>query len=430
MSMLKKIGLFSGILLGSIMAGTVLLTLVYMLPTEKMEQNVRSSIDIFYTESVYPMQVQGYKSTQLDNETDAVMLLGAIYSGGDKTALERAMCVERIDFTKTHSLCVDLIQYAWENKVPDSVAEYSRYWHGYMVWLKPLLSLFDYADIRMMNMMLQLGGLLVVVAKMCQKGQEKYILPFIMALVVANPVAIAMSMQFSSIYYIVLLSMLLILSYHEKIENRKMYPYLFFTLGIITVFFDFLTYPTAALCMPLVLVIGLEKTDWKSKIKNVFVYSVCFGMGYVGMWAGKWLVGSLVLQENLLGKVMAQFHTHTARPEINGVEVSKLGAIMRNVRIFMRWPYVLCFGGTFIYYCLKIDWKRLRRNTGSMICDIFPYGIILLIPFVWMLITSSHATSCYFFAHREFMSTIFAFFVILQQFYKRNRRGAVNSYGI
>lgn len=170
MSMLKKIGLFSGILLGSIMAGTVLLTLVYMLPTEKMEQNVRSSIDIFYTESVYPMQVQGYKSTQLDNETDAVMLLGAIYSGGDKTALERAMCVERIDFTKTHSLCVDLIQYAWENKVPDSVAEYSRYWHGYMVWLKPLLSLFDYADIRMMNMMLQLGGVVSCGSKNVSKG--------------------------------------------------------------------------------------------------------------------------------------------------------------------------------------------------------------------------------------------------------------------
>ena len=56
---------------GSVVGGLIALTLVFMLPADIMKQHVSSSIDIFYTESVYPMQVQGYKSTQLDNETDA-----------------------------------------------------------------------------------------------------------------------------------------------------------------------------------------------------------------------------------------------------------------------------------------------------------------------------------------------------------------------
>ena len=84
-----------------------------------MEANVRSSIDIFYTESVYPQQVKGYKSSQLDNETDAIMLLDAIHPAQNRSALENALRVSRITFSDTTSSCIDLIQYAWENKTPD-----------------------------------------------------------------------------------------------------------------------------------------------------------------------------------------------------------------------------------------------------------------------------------------------------------------------
>lgn len=43
-----------------------------MLPTKTMETRVRSLIDIFVEESIYPQHVQGYKTTQLYNETDAI----------------------------------------------------------------------------------------------------------------------------------------------------------------------------------------------------------------------------------------------------------------------------------------------------------------------------------------------------------------------
>lgn len=70
--MIKK---FVALLTAGWLLGLISLTLVYLLPTERMEQNVKSSMDISYTESVYPQQVSGYKATQLDNETDMIMLL-------------------------------------------------------------------------------------------------------------------------------------------------------------------------------------------------------------------------------------------------------------------------------------------------------------------------------------------------------------------
>lgn len=109
---MKKLRNYIFILLISIFVGLAALFIVYLLPTDRMEANVRSSIDIFYTESVYPQQVKGYKSSQLDNETDAIMLLDAIHPAQNRSALENALRVSRITFFDTTSSCIDLIQYA------------------------------------------------------------------------------------------------------------------------------------------------------------------------------------------------------------------------------------------------------------------------------------------------------------------------------
>ena len=301
--MIKK---FVALLTAGWLLGLISLTLVYLLPTERMEQNVKSSMDIFYTESVYPQQVSGYKATQLDNETDAIMLLGAIYDGGNYSAIKQAMRAARVDISDVPSKCNVLIKYAWENQEPDSVSEYSRYWHGYMLWLKPLLLFFDYADIRMLNMMFQTALLLWLVKELTEKKMTKLLIPLMLAVMVINPVAAAMSMQFSSIYDIVLISMILILHYHEKWSCKRKYPYFFFGLGMVTVFFDFLTYPMAALGIPLVLVLFLEKKDLKKGLQDVVTYSICFAAGYAGMWAGKWIMASIILGENIIAEAMGQ----------------------------------------------------------------------------------------------------------------------------
>ena len=70
---MKNLRNYIFILLISIFVGLAALFIVYLLPTDRMEANVRSSIDIFYTEGVYPQQAKGYKSSQLDNETDAIL---------------------------------------------------------------------------------------------------------------------------------------------------------------------------------------------------------------------------------------------------------------------------------------------------------------------------------------------------------------------
>ncbi|MDO4333613.1 MAG: hypothetical protein Q4C58_13135 [Eubacteriales bacterium] len=397
------------LLITGILAGTLAMIIVYALPVGRMDTNVRSSMEVFYTEGVYPQQVPGYKSTQLDNETDAIMLLGAIYDGGGYPAWQQAMRAARIDFADQDACCNELIWYAWENRIPDGETEYSRYWHGYMLWLKPLLLVFDYADIRILNMMFQTVLLFLLIKKLTEKGKTRYLLPLAMALIVLNPVAAAMSLQFSSIYDIVLISMLLILRNHEKWRAGNRYLYLFFGLGMITAFFDFLTYPMAALCMPLTLYLILEQKNWKAGVWKVILFSLCFGAGYAGMWAGKWLMGSLLLQENVLEMVLTQFAVHTGNATINGAKLSKLDVILRNLKVLMKWPYLLCFASGMIVCVKGISLKMVKEHLSMTA----PFLIVGVIPFVWIYLTSSHAAWCYWYTYRGFMASAFAFFCAL-----------------
>lgn len=411
---MKKFLNFVSILIISIALGLLTLILVYCLPTSRMEANVRSSIDVFYTESVYPQQATGYKSSQLDNETDAIMLLGASYNDDQLSPLEKALRVSRIDFTDTGSCCIDLIQYAWENKIPDQVADYTRYWHGYMVWLKLLLLFMDYADIRMLNMMLQLLLLLLFAKALVEKHLTKHLLPFAMALIVLNPAASAMSLQFSSIYYIMLICMIIILKKHEYFYSRKLYPYVFFTLGIITVYFDFLTYPMAALCMPLILVVILEHENsgmsWLQSIQQIILLGICFGFGYVTMWFSKWLISSAILHENIIANAISEFTLHTGETIIEGERITKIGAIIRNLKVLCKWPYLLILGSYFIYCLFQISWSEIKNG----LLTILPVFCICLVPFAWIFITSSHASWCYWYTYRGFIVSVFGVFSALK----------------
>ena len=411
---MKKLRNYIFILLISIFVGLAALFIVYLLPTDRMEANVRSSIDIFYTEGVYPQQAKGYKSSQLDNETDAIMLLDAIHPAQNRSALENALRVSRITFSDTTSCCIDLIQYAWENKTPDQTVDYTRYWHGYLVWLKPLLLLMDYADLRMLNMMLQLLLLLTVIKYFLQKNLTGYLFPFAMSLIVLNPVSTAMSLQFSSIYYIVMLSMLIILKKHEYFYQKNLYPYLFFGLGIITVYFDFLTYPLAALCTPLILVLILEYKislpNWTSTVRQTLILGICFGLGYVSMWFGKWAISSILLHENIIANAISEFTVHTGQTVIEGEAITKFGAIFRNLRVLLKWPYFIILGGYALYSLLKIDWRKAVHAFANII----PVLCVSLVPFAWIFVTSSHASWCYWYTYRGFIASIFGFYAALK----------------
>lgn len=392
---------YVGILLVSILLGTLLLLLVYALPVAPMKANAQRSTEIYDYESVYPQLMWGYKMSQLDNCTDATMLLNAIYPG-EQSVVERAMQVYRTEYTNEHQV-KSLTHFANDVKAETYTVAYPRYWHGYLVILKPLLLFFDVADIRIMNMFLQLSLLFYIFYLMLKKEYGKYIPAFLTTVFLLNPIAVALSFQFSTIYYLMLLSIIFILKRETFSEKHLM---IFFLLsGIATAYFDFLTYPLVVLYIPLIFLLVKEES-WKKALRMVIVCSLMWGIGYGGMWCGKWAIGSILLQKNLFADALSRA-AHYESMDYGDDKISGLQVIMKNIMVLVKWPILFGGIGLCAYYGTqfkrKIDLKQKVSFDGLVL-----FGLIALVPIVWYLLAGSHSYIHYWYTYRELGISIFA----------------------
>ena len=241
------------------------------------------------------MTVEKYDGTKLDNHTDAIMLSNAMYDGNED-AIDKAINGYRYKNNSEGNPANQLIQFFVNPDMKWERITYARYWHGYLVFLKPALLFFEYSDIRMINKIAQTLLIIFIVYLSCKRNIQQYIFPFIVSLLVIVPSAISLSLHFSTNFYIALISIIILLLFYEKLKSKEIY--IFLIIGMITSFLDFLTCPKLTLGMPLLFLLILKKNKWKEDIRDIIILSIMWGIGYIGMWAGKWLLTSIFLQEN------------------------------------------------------------------------------------------------------------------------------------
>lgn len=142
---------FICILFCSICFGVCSLYSVFALPTEEMDMHVKMSADTFEKEQTYPT-ITKWCTSQLDNFTDSIMLLSAVYDGTEAD-LEKAMKVKYNRVSGENPTQSLIKQYKYG--MPTYQEEYVRYWHGYLLFLKPLLLYMSYEKIRILNLITQ-----------------------------------------------------------------------------------------------------------------------------------------------------------------------------------------------------------------------------------------------------------------------------------
>ena len=268
------------VLLASILAGIVLMSCVYMLPTGRMLTQADRSLPIFENEGTSFCWAPEERSARLDGFTDAIMLQTAVYVQNENP-MKAAMRNDRMEFSEGKlDPAGSLKQYVYGNR-SGYVVSYARYWHGYLLFLKPLLLFFSLSDIRMMNAAFQLILAAGVLLLAFRKQGLRLALPMGLALLVINPISTALSMQFSSIYYLTLLGLLVMLL--TESWDRPWGYLVFLILGIGTAFFDFLTYPACAVGICLALQALMSRTDGKTRLLKTIGSGAAWAFGYDGM---------------------------------------------------------------------------------------------------------------------------------------------------
>lgn len=395
----------------SIAVGTLLMILVYCLPTNRIKENILHSVYIYSTENDSYDWATNKAGARLDNFTDALMMNIASYQGSGN-AVKDAMNNTYVSYpgkTQTASLFTAGIFGYMDGSV---LVDYSRYWHGYLVWLKPAMMVMNKGDIRILNMYLQFFLTAIVLMELYKKQRYKIVIPFSMAILTINPVSTVMCMQYSSIYLITMVAALILIK--MNLYNSEKYWHLFLWIGISTAFFDFLTYPIVGLGINLILLIILGSKDLRRNMLEIVISSFAWGIGYAGMWAGKWIVASILTGENVIGKAieMVAYRSFGDSTEEAFVDSSSaFNVVLYNLDQALKTPAVWVVAVFLVIILFMILFGKMDIKVNKPV--IIALAVIAIFPIGWYCIIKNHSAIHSWMTYRNLSITVFSLALML-----------------
>lgn len=387
-----------------ILVATLLLIAVFSIPARLMQDNMADSAQLLAEEGKYPV-LSTLCTSQLDNFTDSIMLMNAVYASSEPIPVQ-AMTISQHAVGDLEPYDAMVAHYV-DGQAFDGSHPYYQYWHGYLVFLKPLLVFTSYQGVRILNAALQLLLLGVLLVLMYRKGLRDFILPYLAALLMIMPAAQALSLQFSSCYYMMTLGSICLLLLKDQLDQWEAFIFLY--IGIATAFFDFLTYPIATLGIPALFYCLIRgKMNISQALQRGIKVCFSWGFGYGVMWAGKWAVGSLITGVNIFESALSKV---AERSSMNaGPEYGIYDSLYSNLLAFLRTPVaILAFALAFaLLVRFLFQLRHSRPKLSEMAAMTFPFLILAFLPIIWYVVTANHSTIHYWFTHKALVVSAFA----------------------
>ena len=393
------------IVLACVCIGVLLLLGAFSIPVDPIEKNVQATACYMQPEGMYPKPLS-WCTSRLDNSTDAIMFLESA-DRSEGSLIEKTMLANRGATEPNGSYYTLIDHYVREVPLTHEI-QYPRYWHGYLVLLKPLLTVMDFSVIRGVNLVGQTVVALVLVYLLYDNGKRKYILPYIASLLLIMPYIISRSLQFSTCYYLMqLFSIFILLSK----DNKKNYLYIFLLAGAATAYFDFLTYPMAVFGLPAVFatIISGEKST-EEKTVDVLVFFVFWALGYLMMWSSKWILASVFTDQNVIADAInsilfrASDTTGIGAQSFNGFDV-----LTENLGKFFYTPFILVYIALFVYYLLRERKMAYEKRVSGFL----PYILLILAPVFWLMLIKNHSMVHAYFTNKSLVVSAFAILSML-----------------
>ena len=403
---------------------TALVTLVALLPSERVQRNIENSMGLIEElDRNFNVPLFNDRRSRIDIGTDITML-NIQYHVDSSRPFMSAMVAPRF-YDRQSVFLFEFLARSIEGGYEPNFA-YQRYWHGWSVWVRPLLVFLNYQQIRVV-----LNVVFYALAAAClfliyKKLNWAYTIPFVLALFSAYFITIPMNWQFFSVYLVTFIScIVLLLKYRPEFE--KYIPIMFFIVGAATSFMDFLTAPLVAFGLPAVLAMLLiMKADRERKlIDNIVMFArigVAWILGYILLWAAKWVILDLFVDMANAGFEFEQAVApvtdawYAVRDGVNQVffRMNDMIVTLANrwtvIRTQVEWAFnrpsaEFVFVGAatvvaLIFICFHIFKKK---NWNTLI-----FVVCALIPFVWFFITTNHAWIHWYFTFRNISVAVFA----------------------
>ncbi len=411
------------LLLGSALLGTILLVLVFCLPTGRMKEHVAVSAGemLGQKDRISGSRFFDYIQTNRETYTDAIMVQNAIERIPEKSVYEHAMRMYHNDLEEAFWTPEDSLKAycAGQDAATMYLHEYTRYWHGYLVYLKPLLLLFSWKQLSVAGVLLQLLLMAAAAWLSVRKKQPGVAVAMVVGFLFMKPLLVLVSLTMTVCWVITLASLIFMLMKNDWLREKKLYPEFFLMVGVLTSYFDFLTYPIVTLGFPLCAFFllngnasagkggnfrqsrqaakeGIPKGVGnggvlKDTVRRVVGYSICWGIGYAGMWAMKWIIADLTLHtgtiRDAVWSIIGRTEAIGGRPRFNG----GFYVIGLNLLEYDHVIYPVMAGVIALASLALVVTACRKKGTAAVLTGLVPYLIIFCMPFVWIIVVQHHS---------------------------------------
>lgn len=373
-----------------------LLCISASIPTSLIKENISESIYIFDKEGYFPKE--GFNFL-LDNWTDALML-NMSYSVNSERPFESIM-LNRMNYEANANLeysdnaflgPIEHLKETMEGK-QTHYYEYARYWHGYLVYLRPLLAITNYLGVRIFLSVL-IFSLSFYLIYLSYKIDKKLGLSLGIWLISIPIYFIGLSIQYSSVIIITLIASVVILK-NKKIDINI----LFLVIGAFTSFMDLLTTPILTFGIPIFISIYLNSGNIKEKINLIIKLGLFWSLGYLGIWAMKWLIVDVIYNKGIIKDAISTIIYRTIGNEKENGNI--IETILLNILYYKKIIVLLLLS-----YFSFVKTKRILKEN-------IPYMIIGIIPFIWYSIVNNHSYIHARFTYKNLTITFLCLFIII-----------------
>lgn len=381
------------------------LLFVCMIPTSAIKQNVKQSAQTLRVEGLYPVSFGNKYSTMSfllrDQYTDCLMInlaVGVDYCSPWKSAIT-SPCLK--DHSNINDMPGCLERLADGITTPDT--KYDWYWHGYQVFLRPLLVFMDYAKIRWFNCILMLVLTIFALYLINYRLGKAATLIFMAVLALSHGETIPFTMQYASVFFVTLVSICVLLWKAEYVFKDNRDSLVFFAIGAITVFVDFLTMPTVSLGIPLTFwLLYLSKQGYGNGLllRKFMMLSIAWGAGYALLMATKWGICALTFDPDVLTNAAQHADKWSGdNPEFGGRLAETMALLKRTFALIwsMNWFWLLLVMIVTIIL-RKVSFHTIKQESWLL--------LIALIPIVWSLVLVNHDVEHFGFVWRGYITTL------------------------
>ena len=282
---------------------------------------------------------------------------------------------------------------------------YARYWHGYLIWLRPLLLVTDITGVRVVQYLVLAALFATVAVLLRRRCGLRAAVWFAVSQLLVTAFWAPHQVQFFTCFAVAYAGCVWVLAKPRRSDDVCL---ALLVLGVVTSFCDLLVTPVLTLGLPLVCWLLEPQQRLRAGTRQCGIVvggSLTWGVGYLLCWASKWVLAGLVTGQNVIADALHQVGVRTAADSWHGMELTWSNILhfvyttLAGKHLF--WPLVLAVVLLLALFAASIrDRQQLARA--------LPLGLCALMTPAWFIVLRTHSIQHGWFTWRALGLTVFA----------------------